>query len=210
MAPGFFNPVILGSGGKYDQRPDSAAYQRSGGEIRTINTWKEILPGVFLTGNDIPRIYPERNYPAVLKRQLSFDQIVKDTIPEDMSMVISTAKGLVVLTGCGHTGTVNLLTAVEKHFPGQKIYSAIGGFHVLAASDEQIEWTAKALKNAGVRYFLGAHCTGIQPVQQIMTTAGVKRNECIVGSVGAIFDLNVGFIAGQLTMGPDKNAYFKK
>lgn len=210
VAPGFFNPVILGSGGKYDLRPDSAAYDASGGKIETISSWKEILPGVFLTGKDVPRIYPEKNYPAILKRQLVQGQIVKDTIPEDMSMVISTAEGLVLLTGCGHTGTVNLLIAVEKHFPGQKIYAAIGGFHLLAATDQQIEWTARALKNAGVRYFLGAHCTGIQPVQQIMNIAGLKRNECIVGSVGATFDPTIGFIAGQLTMGPDKNAYFKK
>jgi len=210
VAPSFFDPVILGSGGKYDLRPDSAAYVASGGKIEKVGTWKEIAPGIFLTGKDVPRIYPEKNYPAVLKRQLPGGQIVKDTIPEDMSMVISTAQGLVLLTGCGHTGTVNLLTAVEKHFPGQKIYAAIGGFHLLAATDQQIDWTAKALKGAGVRYFMGAHCTGIQPVHQIMTIAGLKRNECIVGSVGATFDPAIGFIAGQLTMGPDKNSYFKK
>jgi 7,8-dihydropterin-6-yl-methyl-4-(beta-D-ribofuranosyl)aminobenzene 5'-phosphate synthase len=210
VAPGFFNPVIFGSGGKFDKRPDSAAYEAGGGKIEVISTWKEILPGVFLTGKDVPRIYPEKNYPAMLKRQQVTGQIVRDTIPEDMSMVISTAQGLVLLTGCGHTGTVNLVTAVEKYFPGQKIYAAIGGFHLLAASDQQIEWTAKALKKAGVRYFLGAHCTGIQPVQQIMDIAGLKRNECIVGSVGATFVPTIGFIAGQLTMGPDKNAYFKQ
>lgn len=210
VAPGFFNPVILGSGKKYDLTPDSAAYEASGGNIQTISTWKEILPGIFLTGKDVPRIYPEKNYPAVLKRQILSGEIIKDTIPEDMSIVISTTQGLVLLTGCGHTGTVNLLTAVEKHFPGQKIYAAIGGFHLLAATDQQIDWTAKALKKAGVRYFMGAHCTGIQPVQQIMTVAGLKRNECIVGSVGATFDPTQGFVAGQLTMGPDKNSYFKK
>lgn len=80
----------------------------------------------------------------------------------------------------------------------------------MAATDQQIDWTAKALNGAGVRYFMGAHCTGIQPVHQIMNIAGLKRNECIVGSVGATFDPAIGFIAGQLTMGPDKNAYFKK
>jgi 7,8-dihydropterin-6-yl-methyl-4-(beta-D-ribofuranosyl)aminobenzene 5'-phosphate synthase len=125
-------------------------------------------------------------------------------------MVIATAQGLVILTGCGHSGTVNLVAAVRQHFPGKKVYAAIGGFHLLAASDQQIEWTAKALKDAGIRYFMGAHCTGIRPVQQIMDYAGLKPNECIVGSVGATFDPAIGFIAGQLTMGNDKNAYFRK
>lgn len=210
VAPGLFNPVVFPSGGKYDLKADSAAYVASGGRIEMVKTWKEIVPGVFLTGNDVPRPFPEKNYPASLKRLNGNTQITRDTIPEDMSMVILTAQGLVVLTGCGHSGTVNLITAVEKRFPGKKVYAAIGGFHLLAASDKQIEWTAKALKEAGVRYFMGAHCTGIQPVQQIMNFAGLKRNECIVGSVGATFDPSVGFVAGQLTMGNDKNAYFKK
>ena len=210
VAPDFFNPVVYPSGKKYDLRPDSAAYLASGGHVEVVKNWKEIAPGIFLTGNDIPRVYPEKNYPASLKRLNEHGQIIRDTVPEDMSMVISTLQGLVVLTGCGHSGTVNLFTAVKKHFPAEKIYAAIGGFHLLAASDQQIEWTAKALKEAGVRYFMGAHCTGIQPVQQIMTYAGLKRNECIVGSVGATFDPAIGFIAGQLTMGNDKNAYFKK
>jgi 7,8-dihydropterin-6-yl-methyl-4-(beta-D-ribofuranosyl)aminobenzene 5'-phosphate synthase len=210
VAPGCFAPVVFASGGKYDLRADSGAYVASGGRVKTVKTWSEISPGVFLTGNDVPRIYPERNYPAALKRENDKGQVIRDTIPEDMSMVILTQQGLVIITGCGHSGTVNLLAAVRKHFPDQKIYAAIGGFHLLAANDQQIEWTARALKDAGVRYFMGAHCTGILPVQQIMTIAGLKRNECIVGSVGATFDPSIGFIAGQLTMGPDKNAYFKK
>lgn len=210
VAPGFFNPVIYPSGGKYDLRPDSATYTASGGHIEIVKSWKEIAPGVFLTGNDIPRINPEKNYPPTWKRLGPNGQISRDTVPEDMSMVIVTAQGLVILTGCGHSGAVNLVAAVRKHFPGKKIYAAIGGFHLLAASDQQIEWTANALKDAGIRYFMGAHCTGIRPVQQIMNYAGLKPNECIVGSVGATFDPAIGFIAGQLTMGNDKNAYFRK
>ncbi|MFD1257698.1 MBL fold metallo-hydrolase [Mucilaginibacter terrae] len=210
IAPHFFEERIFASGRKFSLKSDSAKYIGSGGRIEIIKTWKEISPGVFLTGNNVPRLYPEKNYPSALKRIDASGKISQDTIPEDMSMVIATAKGLILITGCGHSGTVNLVAAVEKHFPGQKIYAAIGGFHLLAATDQQIERTAKALKQAGIQYFMGAHCTGIEPVHQIMQYAGLKRNECIVGSVGATFDPAVGFIAGQLTMGNDKNAYFKK
>jgi 7,8-dihydropterin-6-yl-methyl-4-(beta-D-ribofuranosyl)aminobenzene 5'-phosphate synthase len=210
VAPLFFEERISASGRKFSLKPDSARYIGSGGRIETVKTWKEISRGVFLTGNDIPRLYAEKNYPTTSKRIDAHGKVYQDTIPEDMSMVIATSKGLVLITGCGHSGTVNLLSAIEKHFPGQKIYAAIGGFHLLAATDQQIEWTAKALKQAGVEYFMGAHCTGIAPVYQIMQYAGLKRNQCIVGSVGAIFNPAVGFVSGQLTMGNDKNAYFRK
>ncbi|NCD72343.1 MBL fold metallo-hydrolase [Mucilaginibacter agri] len=210
VAPGFFDGRITPKGPMFSNRKDSAAYVQSGGKIVELKTWKEIAPGVFLTGNDVPRIYPEKNYPPTLKRVYKNGTIVPDTVPEDMSMVIRTTKGLIPLTGCGHSGTVNLLTAVQKHFQDQPIYAAIGGFHLLASSDEQIKWTAEALKKAGVRYFMGAHCTGIEPVYQIRTWADLKRGECIVGSTGATFDLQNGFVAGMLTMGKGPNAYFKK
>ena len=35
--------------------------------------------------------------------------IVEDTIPEDMSLVIDTDRGLVVILGCGHAGIINTL-----------------------------------------------------------------------------------------------------
>ncbi len=209
-APDLFDERIAASWAKFNLRSDSGKYTATGARVETIKTWTEISQGVFITGNDIPRLTAEKNYPPSLKRINALGQTVPDTVSEDMSMVISTAEGLVLITGCGHSGTVNLLTAVEKHFPGRKIYAAIGGFHLLAASDEQIKWTAEALKQAGIRYFMGAHCTGIEPVHQIMEYAGLKRNECIVGSVGASFEPAKGFVAGQLTMGRDKNAYFKK
>ncbi|SCC45625.1 hypothetical protein GA0116948_109102 [Chitinophaga costaii] len=40
--------------------------------------------------------------------------------------------------------------------------------------------------------------------------SSVKLFVASVGGHGATFDPSIGFIAGQLTMGPDKNAYFKK
>ncbi|MGI8600382.1 MAG: hypothetical protein ACR2KB_14105 [Chitinophagaceae bacterium] len=48
---------------------------------------------------------------------------------------------------------------------------------------------SKSIEKTGIRYFMGAHCTGIEPVYQIRKWAGLKRAECIVGSVGAIFEL---------------------
>ena len=125
--------------------------------------------------------------------------IVEDNIPEDMSLVIRTAKGLVVLSGCGHSGIINTIEHVKNNLPGETIFAAIGGFHLLQNTDEQVKWTADQLKKIQIRYFMGAHCTGIEPVYQIREWAGLKRGECIIGSVGAVFDPEKGFTAGPLT-----------
>jgi 7,8-dihydropterin-6-yl-methyl-4-(beta-D-ribofuranosyl)aminobenzene 5'-phosphate synthase len=199
VAPGFFDIHVLSNGTEQSMRKDSVSYIQTGGIIIEDKKFTEIYPGVYLTGGNIPRIYPEKNYPKGMKKRDSKGNIVEDVIPEDMSMVILTKNGWVLLSGCGHAGLINTITVIKNNLPPQPLFAAIGGFHLLADSDEQIKWTADELKKASLRYFMGAHCTGIEPVYQIREWAGLKRGECIVGSVGASFDLMNGFTAGQLT-----------
>jgi 7,8-dihydropterin-6-yl-methyl-4-(beta-D-ribofuranosyl)aminobenzene 5'-phosphate synthase len=126
-------------------------------------------------------------------------QTVDDIVPEDMSLIIQTEQGLVLLSGCGHSGLINTITHARNNLQQQPMLAAIGGFHLLENTDEQIRWTADQLKQTGLRYFMGAHCTGIEPVYQIREWVGLKRGESIVGSVGATFELIKGFTTGALT-----------
>ncbi len=75
-------------------------------------------------------------------------------------------------------------------FPGRKIVAVIGGMHLLDSPDAQIAWTAGKLKDAGVQYFIGAHCTGINATYQIRQLNGLSKSDCLVGAVG--YDLRPG------------------
>ncbi len=55
-----------------------------------------------------------------------------------------------------------------------------------------------SIKASGYQIFMGAHCTGIEPVYQIRNWCGLKRGDCVVGSVGATFTLSHGFNPGPL------------
>jgi 7,8-dihydropterin-6-yl-methyl-4-(beta-D-ribofuranosyl)aminobenzene 5'-phosphate synthase len=120
-----------------------------------------------------------------------------DDVHEDMSLVISTAKGLVLLSGCGHSGIINTISYIQQSLPGT-LYAAIGGFHLLNEDDQQIKWTAEQLKKAGIQYFIGAHCTGINAVFDIRQLCGLNRKRCVVGTVGCYFDLAKGIVPGYL------------
>ena len=181
-----------------NRRNDSLLYIKTGGKIVEHNNFEEIFPGVYLTG-PVPRQYPEKNYPTGGKIKNALGNLIEDNIPEDMSLVIRTDKGLVLLSGCGHAGIINTVTYIRNNLQHQPLLAAIGGFHLLQSTDEQIKWTAEQLKASGIQYFMGAHCTGIEPVYQIREWASLKRGECIVGSVGDTFDLNKGFTTGALT-----------
>ena len=150
----------------------------------------ELLPGVWVTG-PVPRRYPERNWnPAI--RIVTPKGLVPDSVPEDMSLVISTDKGLVVLTGCGHAGVVNIAEYAREIAGPSPVFAVVGGLHLFAAQDEALAWTAQKLRAAGLVELLGAHCTGIEAVFRIRELAGLSRKTAVVGAVGSSFDSDRG------------------
>ena len=177
-------------------KADSTAFVSSGGRFIVIDQPKEVSPGIYLTG-PIPRPNPEKNYPAG-KTLVTPNGVVEDNVPEDMSMVIRTSKGLVLLTGCGHAGIINTLEYVTKQFPGEKIFAALGGMHLLDTKGEQLDWTANKLKAFGIQYFLGAHCTGLNSVYRIREVTGMAKENCLIGTVGSTFDADQGIKTGWL------------
>lgn len=165
-------------------------YEATGGTFIEYNEPKEILPGVWLTG-PVPRVHAERNWSGS-GRMKTPDGLVEDNLPEDMSLVAVTDKGLVVVSGCGHAGIINTLEQARKKVQNVPVYAALGGFHLFALNDEKLDWTASKLKEFGLKHFLGAHCTGIEAVYRIRQQAGLDRQSCVVGAVGASFDLAKG------------------
>jgi 7,8-dihydropterin-6-yl-methyl-4-(beta-D-ribofuranosyl)aminobenzene 5'-phosphate synthase len=171
-------------------------YEATGGRFIEHQEWAQIYPGVWLTG-PVPRKFPERNWSGSGKVQTPAG-LVEDTIPEDQSLVLNTSLGLVVVTGCGHAGVINILTFAQEKFPEEPVQALIGGLHLYPASDEQLNWTAEKLKGFKVANLLGAHCTGIEAVYRIRERLGLPRRCAVVGSVGSSFVLGQGIAAGSL------------
>ena len=171
-------------------------YEATGGKFVEHDGPAELFPGAWLTG-PVPRIYPERNWSVKGKVQTPAG-LVEDTIPEDQSLVLNTDKGLVMVSGCGHAGVINTMTFAEKEFPSTPVYALIGGFHLFAATDQQLDWTADKLKDFGVSYLIGAHCTGIEAVYRIREKLNLPRHSAVVGAVGATFVLGEGIHPGRI------------
>lgn len=170
-------------------------FEATGGEFVEQTGMTQIMPGVWLTG-PVPRVYPERNWSG--SGQVRTPQgLVEDNVPDDQSLIIDTAQGLIVVTGCGHAGIVNILTAADRQFHKPTI-AVIGGVHLFRATDTQVDWTGDKMKGFGVRYFIGAHCTGIESVYRLRTRIGLSRQTAVVGAVGATFVLGEGIHPGRL------------
>jgi 7,8-dihydropterin-6-yl-methyl-4-(beta-D-ribofuranosyl)aminobenzene 5'-phosphate synthase len=181
--------------------PLKADYEATGGVFVEHAGPAVLMPGVTMLG-PVPRVHPERNWGSprggASGRVQTPDGIVEDTVPEDTSIVIDTADGLVLISGCGHAGIVNSMEFALKAVRNAPVIGAIGGFHLFGASDETLAWTAARMKALGVRYLLGAHCTGIEAVYRLRQLAGLTRATAVVGAVGATYTHGKGIDATVL------------
>ena len=100
-----------------------------------------------------------------------------------------------MISGCGHAGMVNTLEYARMKVRTAPILAAVGGFHLLAATDASLDWTAAKLREAGLRYLMGAHCTGIEAVYRIRLLLGLPREAAVVGAVGSSFTSGKGIDA---------------
>lgn len=168
-------------------------YEAAGGRFVEHDGPVQLLPGVWLTG-PVPRTHPERNFPA--DRQVRAPSgLAEDNIPEDAALVIDTPDGLVVITGCGHAGIVNTLQHARAVVREAPIHAAIGGLHLLGATDEQVAWTGARMRELGTAHLLAAHCTGIEATYQLRAALGLTRRTAVVSAVGSTFTLGAGIEA---------------
>jgi 7,8-dihydropterin-6-yl-methyl-4-(beta-D-ribofuranosyl)aminobenzene 5'-phosphate synthase len=172
-----------------------ARYEATGAHFTELADLTQIQPGVWLTG-PVPRPFPEHNWSGN-GQVVTPAGMLEDTVPDDQSLIIETAKGLVVVTGCGHAGIVNILTRVRQQW-NRPVIAVIGGVHLFAASDATVDWTAGKLKEFGVQNLIGAHCTGIESLYRLRNRMGLTRQTAVVGAVGARFSLAEGIRPGRI------------
>jgi len=165
-------------------------YEAAGGVFVEHRQPIQLYPGVWLTG-PVHRIHSEQKGGGwgLVKAP---EGPVEDSVPEDMSLVFDTEKGLVVLSGCGHAGLINTLEHARERISRVPVYAILGGFHLFNFDDNKLDWTADKLRELGIRHILGAHCTGIEAVYHLRRRSGLDRKSCLVSAVGSSFSLDKG------------------
>ena len=109
-------------------------------------------------------------------------------ILDDQALVVHVrGKGLVVLTGCGHAGVVNILRYVRRLTAVDDVHAVIGGFHLTGPLFEPIiPPTVAALADLRPDVVVPAHCTGWRAVHAI---AARMPDAFIPNSIGTRIEL---------------------
>jgi len=109
-------------------------------------------------------------------------------ILDDQALVVHVrGRGLVVLTGCGHAGVVNI-TRYARHLTGvEAVHAVMGGFHLTGGLFEAIiPATVEALAELAPDVVVPAHCTGWKAAAAV---AARLPEAFIQNTVGTRFDL---------------------
>jgi len=84
-----------------------------------------------------------------------------DSLLDDTALVFRSEEGLVVITGCSHTGICNI-TEYAREVCGEKhVRDIIGGLHLLSPEPKRFQKTGKYLNRLHVSALHACHCTSL-------------------------------------------------
>lgn len=108
--------------------------------IVEIDKFKEISKGIFVSG-EIPGAYHGQYMP-------------------EQALMIRAKNGISIMTGCAHPGIVKMVRTIKEKFPGERIYSVFGGFHLKEEDKRAIEIVTEKFKEMKVEKAGPTHCSG--------------------------------------------------
>jgi 7,8-dihydropterin-6-yl-methyl-4-(beta-D-ribofuranosyl)aminobenzene 5'-phosphate synthase len=127
-------------------------------DLHLSDTPVQVLPGLWTTGEITGRREPEgRSRYHVVHIN---DDWQPDPYRDDMSIVLETNQGLVVVCGCCHAGLLNTLAHVQRTFE-RPIIAILGGTHLVSADEEHLTHIIETLRATyGTPQLYLNHCTG--------------------------------------------------
>lgn len=107
----------------------------------------------------------------------------RDVLFDDLSLILETKDGLVLICGCCHAGLLNTCAYVAKLF-NKNIIAILGGTHMLEFSKEEVEHVGDVLEKAyGSPMLYLNHCTGKKTISQLKARFGSEIvRPCLVGT----------------------------
>ena len=139
----------------------------------------DVAPGVMSTG-EVARLESFEKVEGFWT--VKDGQYCEDSIPDDQALAINLpGKGLVVITGCAHSGIINTIRHAQKITGVEELHAVIGGFHLMGAEEKRIDATAKALQKLDPAIVRPGHCTGQKAVCRLQEALGERCRPLATG-----------------------------
>ncbi|NRD72827.1 MBL fold metallo-hydrolase [Shewanella sp. VB17] len=136
--------------------------------FKFINTLTEIYPNIFIVteiSNKYPR--PEGNKYLFTHKG---DDCHLDVFEHELLLIVKEHDGVIIFTGCAHSGVLNMIETTIQLFPNTRIKAVVGGFHLvglplfnsIGGSKKDIEAMGEILLSYPIDKLYTGHCTGMK------------------------------------------------
>lgn len=89
-------------------------------------------------------------------------ELIDDYILDDSALVYKSSKGLVIITGCSHSGICNIIDYAKKVCGVDIVADIIGGLHLLNPSNELLARTIECINENQIGVIHASHCTDLK------------------------------------------------
>ena len=154
-------------------------YEEAGAIFKFVEKPLRLDENIYLTG-PIPRLtdFEKVEDPFIIRTENGLEA---DAIMDEQALVISANEGLVIVTGCGHPGIINIINYAKKISGEKKIDAIIGGFHLQNISQERFNSTVAALQENIINSIIPLHCTGMEATAKLYQALPQKVKFLSVG-----------------------------
>jgi 7,8-dihydropterin-6-yl-methyl-4-(beta-D-ribofuranosyl)aminobenzene 5'-phosphate synthase len=98
-----------------------------------------------------------------------------DTLLDDSALVYRSPNGLVIISGCSHSGICNIVEYARKVTGEQRVLNIIGGFHLLEPSEQQLKGTIEFLNAVQPGCVHACHCTDLRSKIELARSLEIKE-----------------------------------
>jgi len=132
----------------------------------------EFAPG-FRSSGEITR----RTWDRAVGYMEENGKLVRDTVPDDMALIVDLGESVAVITGCGHSGVLNIAWHAED-VSGKPVKALIGGLHLIGAGKRLLDDVAERVD---AEELYAGHCTGIDSYAYLKGKLGDRVRSLYVG-----------------------------
>lgn len=103
------------------------------------------------------------------------NRLEDDYVTEDSALVYNSDHGLIIITGCSHSGICNIIEYAKIVCSSSRIYLVIGGLHLIAPDEDVLVKTIDYLKQQQIQQIYPCHCTDFSSKIKLAASLPVKE-----------------------------------
>ncbi len=103
------------------------------------------------------------------------DEDCRDYLLDDSALAYISKEGLVIITGCSHSGICNIVEQAKKITNIDKVVDIIGGLHLRNPDNYKMEKTNQYIEQLNLKQLHACHCTDLLSKTELSKVANLKE-----------------------------------